>query len=298
MGKASKMPPKVAPDTVYVISSFIWDDDYEVEGLQQPEIYATFAAANNAAKKMLFRYAEKLNPFGDVDEYNFHHYKDADGLYYGDMDGGPGGHTATKIRVSRCNVSDGALSGKASKAALKGKMAVKSGSEDEDEDEGDEAEEAPAKPPSKKTTAPPKTAINAKTHRKTIPKGQPDCLQGLKLLFTGTFETMDRKTSIATAMKYGAEVISKLEDTDYIVIGTRAGLNKLREINEKELETISEEEFFQILENGIPSEKRDRMENRRKADVDEGPEEKDEVVKPKRRLAASKGAPARKRAKR
>lgn len=95
----------------------------------------------------------------------------------------------------------------------------------------------------------------------------------------------------------GAEVITKLEDTDYIVIGTRAGPAKLKKINELELETISEEEFFQILENGVPQEKKDRVANRRLADL-EGPEEDDdEDTKPKKR-AAPKSGPAQKRAKR
>ncbi len=114
-----------------------------------------------------------------------------------------------------------------------------------------------------------KTAAN----RKTIPEGLPNCLRDVKLLFTGTFETMDRVTSIATAKKYGAEVVTKLEDTDYIVVGLRAGAKKLQVINELELETISEEEFFEILEHGVSEEKRERMANRRRADEEEEPEE-------------------------
>jgi NAD-dependent DNA ligase len=119
----------------------------------------------------------------------------------------------------------------------------------------------------KRTTRkkPPKTAVSAKNYRKTIPEGKPGCLEGVKILFTGTL-TMDRNTSVATAIKYGGEVVTKLEDTDYIVLGLRAGPKKLQVINELELETITEDEFFQILEDGVSEEKRQRMAARRRAD--------------------------------
>jgi BRCT domain type II-containing protein len=116
------------------------------------------------------------------------------------------------------------------------------------------------------------SAPKPKVLRKTIPVGIPDCLDGVKLLFTGTFETMDRVTSIATAKKYGADVVTKLEDTDYIVTGQRIGPKKAKIINELELETIDEQEFFYILENGVSEDKRQRMANKRSADEAEAPE--------------------------
>lgn len=161
------------------------------------------------------------------------------------------------------------------------------GDEDDDEEEdGDkedeldeeEEEEEPEEPKKKAKPAPKKTKSNNikaalnPSSRKTIPKGKPGCLADVKILFTGTFNTMDRVTSIATAKKYGADVVTKLEDTDYIVLGDRAGPKKLQVINELELETITEEEFFDILENGVSKEKRQRMENKRKADEEEEPE--------------------------
>lgn len=161
--------------------------------------------------------------------------------------------------------------------------------DDGDEDEDDDEEEVPVKPEKKKKTAKPtagvppkrvkvnsiKAALNPSTSRKTIPKGKPNCLAGVKLLFTGTFHTMDRATSIATAKKYGGDVVSKLEDTDYIVLGDRAGPKKLQVINELELETITEEEFFGILEEGgVGEAKRERMANKRRADEEERPEDK------------------------
>ncbi|ETS82922.1 hypothetical protein PFICI_04798 [Pestalotiopsis fici W106-1] len=301
------MPPKkVIPDEVYVISSIVRDDNPELDGLQPAEVYTTLAAANAAARKMMIRHAEACNPYGDLDEFEFRHEEKADGCYYGELEGGPHGHVTAEVKVSRAILKQ-AEADKSATTSAKGRVKKEIKSEpkdDEDEkeeDDDDDAEEEETAPkPTKGKKGPPKTAINAKTHRKTIPQGEPDCLAGLKLLFTGTFETMDRKTSIATAIKYGAEVITKLEDTDYIVIGTRAGPAKLKKINELELETISEEEFFQILEHGIPEEKKQRMENRRFADEEEGPEESDEDEKPKKRAAAAKAkaAPAKKRARR
>ncbi|XWW97572.1 hypothetical protein V2A60_005556 [Cordyceps javanica] len=57
---------------------------------------------------------------------------------------------------------------------------------------------------------------------------------------------MDRVTSIATASKYGARRRDQARGTpDYVVLGDRAGgPGKLQVINELELETITEDEFF------------------------------------------------------
>lgn len=57
-----------------------------------------------------------------------------------------------------------------------------------DDDEDDVAAEKPAK---KATAA---KASAKKNEKKEIPDGTPDSLKGLKLLFTGTFTTMDRST--------------------------------------------------------------------------------------------------------
>lgn len=156
--------------------------------------------------------------------------------------------------------------------------------EADDDDEDEEEDEKPAKskakakskskdnPSGRTSTTSAKLNVQRTGQRKTIPKGQPNCLEGVKILFTGTFETMDRVTSIATAKKYGADVVKKLEDTDYIVLGFRPGPAKLKIINELELETITEQEFFDILEDGLSEDKKMRMENKRKADEEEEPE--------------------------
>lgn len=340
MTKGDTVPAPPAPaGSLYVVTSYIWDDQYWLEGLRPPEVYASATSANEAARKMMDRYAEMLNELGDADDFNFEHNGDQEcgdvGLYNGKLVWKKD-HTAAEIRVFRVNGPEGMSQpektgtkrerGKDSK--LKVEQSDNGEDEDvEDEDDGaddneEEEEEEDPKPASKrsrripsrsktpttslastsgpgkggkgKTAAPAKTAVQTSTYRKKIPEGKPNCLKGLKILFTGTFETMDRKTSIATAAKYGAEVITKLEETDYIVVGLRAGPKKLQEINEKELETISEEEFFQILENGVSREKRERMASRRRADEEEGEGEESDPDDD----AVAKGRWRRKRAKR
>lgn len=46
-----------------------------------------------------------------------------------------------------------------------------------------------------------------------------------KLLFTGTFSSLDRKTCEATAKKYGATLVTpaKISEVDMVVLGAKAG---------------------------------------------------------------------------
>lgn len=200
------------------------------------------------------------------------------------------GHVAANVCIHKVALNKPSSS-KTSKTPLdynKYKWVTEDGEEDEDNDDEEDEEEEEEEPETPKKAAKPapkktksnniKAALNPAS-RKTIPKGKPNCLRGVKILFTGTFNTMDRVTSIATAKKYGADVITKLEDTDYIVLGDRAGPKKLQVINELELETITEEEFFDILESGVSDDKRERMENKRKADEEEEPERPSKVAK-------------------
>lgn len=347
MTKGDAVPaPEAPPGSLYVVTSYVWDDQYWLEGLRPPEVYATAAAANAAARRLMVRHAEMLDEIhGDADEaFDFEHNGDQEcgdiGLYHGKLVW-KGAHNAADVRVFRVDGPE-ATTGAAAAVAGAGQAEKKKkkkttiqegrgrgrggdtvkaeelsdGGGDDDDVEGgdddagddghdDDEEEEDAKPAAKrprrlpsrpktpatssasatgagkgkgkaaapaKTAAVPKTAVQAATYRKKIPEGKANCLRGLKLLFTGTFEAMDRKTSLATAARYGAEVVAKLEETDYVVVGLRAGPKKLREINEKELETIGEDEFFHILEHGVSPEKRARMAVRRRAEEQEGGE--------------------------
>lgn len=65
-----------------------------------------------------------------------------------------------------------------------------------------------------------------------------------------------------------------MEDTDYIIMGTKAGPNKIAEIKEKDLETVDEEGFFDLLRDGVPDSKRARMAANAAADDAEAPPKK------------------------
>lgn len=114
----------------------------------------------------------------------------------------------------------------------------------------DAEEEEPAKPQkSKKKAAAPKTAEDVESERTTIPDGKEGSLKGLKMLFTGTL-AINRKTSEATAVTYGAKIVTKLEDTDYIILGTKPGPKKVEQIKNQGLKTISEDEFYEMVKGG------------------------------------------------
>ena len=54
-------------------------------------------------------------------------------------------------------------------------------------------------------------------------------------------------------------MISKLEDTDFVILGNRPGQKKLDIISEHDLATITEAEFFDMLKNGVPKQKREQV---------------------------------------
>ncbi|KAF3020253.1 hypothetical protein E8E14_012433 [Neopestalotiopsis sp. 37M] len=81
------------------------------------------------------------------------------------------------------------------------------------------------------------------------PQEGADALKDRKIIFTGTFETMDRKTCEAKAKEHGAQLTRKLADADYVVVGTRAGPKKLEEISNLGLKTIDEQQFLALLGN-------------------------------------------------
>lgn len=71
----------------------------------------------------------------------------------------------------------------------------------------------------------------------------------------------DRSRNQATAEKYGATVLNvgKISETDYVILGTKAGAKKLEEIEAEGLETLDEAEFLELLQTGVSAEKRERM---------------------------------------
>ncbi|CEJ91526.1 hypothetical protein VHEMI07229 [[Torrubiella] hemipterigena] len=271
---------------LYVLSAFVANGSKYPSGLQQPQLYSTKAAANAAGRQLLASVVEQL---GD-DNLTETHRKGKNGLYQGHCaKSGAKKHDVT-VSVFEAVVDPGSAAEDGAKAKQHIKKELEEDEDGEDEDGEDHDEDEPEEEKEDTTKVKVESGKRSKTaigrtstsraldavkktgHRKTIPKGIPGCLEGVKILFTGTFETMDRNTSIATAKKYGADVVTKLEDTDYIVLGFRAGPKKLETINELELETITEQQFFDILEGGLSEEKKERMANKRKADEEEEPE--------------------------
>ncbi|KJX96111.1 hypothetical protein TI39_contig831g00016 [Zymoseptoria brevis] len=76
-----------------------------------------------------------------------------------------------------------------------------------------------------------------------------DSLKDKKLLFTGTFDSMDRAACETTAKSHGAKIVAptKLAEADFIVLGTRAGQKKLDEIEAQQLKTITENDFLDMI---------------------------------------------------
>ena len=74
-------------------------------------------------------------------------------------------------------------------------------------------------------------------------------MRGYNLLFTGTMD-IDRGTVEATVNQYGGELVKKLEDADFIVLGTKPGPKKVEEIKAKGLKTMSEKQFYEMLKTG------------------------------------------------
>ncbi|CZT23963.1 uncharacterized protein RCC_09679 [Ramularia collo-cygni] len=95
--------------------------------------------------------------------------------------------------------------------------------------------------------APAKKAPGA-TKKTTMLQGEPDSLQGLKLIFTGSL-SMDRTTCDLTAKAHGAEIVSaaNMDEADYVVLGNKPGEKKLADIKDKGLSTLTEEEFVEML---------------------------------------------------
>lgn len=63
---------------------------------------------------------------------------------------------------------------------------------------------------------------------------------------------MNRKTMEEAAETYGGEVgkANKLDEADWIVLGTKPGAAKLAEIDKKGLKTMTEQEFLDMLKDG------------------------------------------------
>ncbi|SCV05769.1 LANO_0H14774g1_1 [Lachancea nothofagi CBS 11611] len=87
-----------------------------------------------------------------------------------------------------------------------------------------------------------------------FPEGEPNCLLGLTIVFTGQLPTLERGTAEAIAKRYGARVTKSISSkTSLVVLGDEAGPKKLEKIKQLEIKAIDEEGFKQLV-SGMPAE--------------------------------------------
>ncbi|TXT05015.1 hypothetical protein VHUM_03835 [Vanrija humicola] len=133
---------------------------------------------------------------------------------------------------------------------------------------------------------------------KDIPMGQPGCLAGLTLVFTGELESLGRDEAIELAKRYFAKVTGAPSGkTTYVVLGDNAGPGKLRTIKEKNIPTLTEDQFLDLIRTRKPGKLDDKtkaaIEKEEKKVLDQAMElerrEKEEEKLQKRKEAALEG---------
>ncbi|KAJ7047940.1 replication factor RFC1 C terminal domain-containing protein [Mycena alexandri] len=83
---------------------------------------------------------------------------------------------------------------------------------------------------------------------KAVPDGEPNCLAGLALVFTGELSSFSREESVEIAKRYGARVPGQPSGkTDYVVLGDNAGPSKLAAIKKHGLRTLDEDGFLDLI---------------------------------------------------
>ena len=83
---------------------------------------------------------------------------------------------------------------------------------------------------------------------KDIPQGQPNCLAGLTLVFTGELTSISRDQATDLAKRYGARITgAPSSKTSYVVVGEGAGPKKLESIKKNKIETLDEDAFLDLI---------------------------------------------------
>ncbi|WOO84678.1 Replication factor C subunit 1 [Vanrija pseudolonga] len=133
---------------------------------------------------------------------------------------------------------------------------------------------------------------------KDIPMGQPGCLAGLTLVFTGELESLGRDEAIELAKRYFAKVTGAPSGkTSYVILGENAGPGKLKTIKEKKIPTLTEDQFLDMIRTRKPGKMDDKtkaaIEKEEKKVLDQAKElerrEKEEEKLQKRKEAALEG---------
>lgn len=87
-----------------------------------------------------------------------------------------------------------------------------------------------------------------------FPEGEPNCLLGLTMVFTGVLPNIERGQAEALAKRYGARVTKSISSrTSVVVLGDEAGPKKLENIKKLGIKAINEDGFRQLIA-GMPAE--------------------------------------------
>lgn len=106
-----------------------------------------------------------------------------------------------------------------------------------------------------------------------LPVGAENCLAGLSFVFTGVLDTLGREEGQNLVKKYGGKVTTAPSSkTSYVVLGSDAGPNKLKKIQEHNLRTINEQGLFELIRrlppNGGDSKAAEKHAAKKKAEED------------------------------
>lgn len=93
-----------------------------------------------------------------------------------------------------------------------------------------------------------------------IPEGQPNCLTGLTIVFTGILPNLTREDCEQLAVKYGAKVTKSLSGkTSLVVLGDEAGPAKVKKIKQHKIKAVDQSGFLMLIK-GMPAEGGDGVE--------------------------------------
>ncbi|KAG8815000.1 hypothetical protein FRC17_000901 [Serendipita sp. 399] len=130
---------------------------------------------------------------------------------------------------------------------------------------------------------------------KNVPVGEPNCLAGLTLVFTGELDSISREEAQDLAKRYGARVTTAPSSkTSYVVVGNGAGPSKLEVIKKHGLERLNEDEFLNLIRTrkGVLDEKTveklRKEEQKIKQEAEEMEKKEREIAKAKLKATASR----------
>lgn len=87
----------------------------------------------------------------------------------------------------------------------------------------------------------------------TVPEGAPNCLLGLTFVFTGEFCEFSRDDILDYVHRYnGKTTTAPSRRTSFVVVGQDPGASKLEKAKEYQLQVLTEEQFYKLVESLPP----------------------------------------------